>query len=105
MSAFFDALETRSPESREAQLLARLPAQVAYAKSASPFYRRLLGDIDPAAVISRAALARLPVTRKSQLAELQRAEPPFGGLNATPASALARILVSPGPIYDPEGKR
>ena len=105
MSAFFDALETRSAESREADLLARLPAQVAHAKSASAFYRRLLADVDPASVASRAALARLPVTRKSELPELQRAQPPFGGLNATPASGLARILVSQGPIYDPEGKR
>ena len=105
MSAFFDALETRSPESREAELLARLPAQVAHAKSSSTFYRRLLASVDAAAVTSRAALARLPVTRKSELPELQRAEPPFGGLNATPPSGLARILVSQGPIYDPEGKR
>jgi phenylacetate-CoA ligase len=61
--------------------------------------------VDPAAVTSRAALARLPVTRKSSLAQLQKARPPFGGLTATPASGLARIFVSPGPIYDPEGRR
>ena len=103
--AFFDALETRSADAREADLFARLPAQVAHAKSASPFYRRLLADIDPAGIASRAALARLPVTRKSELVELQRAERPFGGLNATAPSSLARILVSQGPIYDPEGKR
>jgi phenylacetate-CoA ligase len=101
----FDALETRSPEAREADLLARLAAQVAHAKSGSSFYRRLLADVDPSQLISRAALARLPVTRKSELSELQRAERPFGGLNATPPSALARILVSQGPIYDPEGRR
>ena len=105
MGAFFDALETRSPEAREADLLARLPAQVAHARSASSFYRKLLGGVDPAEVRSRAALSRLPVTRKSELAELQRAERPFGGLNATPPSELARILVSQGPIYDPEGRR
>jgi phenylacetate-coenzyme A ligase PaaK-like adenylate-forming protein len=103
--AFFDALETRSPEARESDLFARLPGQVAHARSSSPFYRQVLAGIDPAAAASRAGLARLPVTRKSELAELQRTAPPFGGLNATPASGLARILVSPGPIYDPEGRQ
>jgi len=105
VGAHFDALETRSPESRESDLFARLPAQLAHAKSAAPFYHRLLADVDPAQVSSRAALARLPVTRKSELAALQREAAPFGGLNATPASGLARILVSAGPIYDPEGRR
>jgi phenylacetate-CoA ligase len=44
------------------------------------------------------------VTRKSDLHELQHARKPFGGLNATPARGLARIFMSPGPIYDPEGR-
>lgn len=101
----FDALETRSPAARERELMARLPAQVGYARGASAHFARALAGIDPAAVGSRAALARLPVTRKSALMELQRASMPFGGLNATPASGLARIFVSPGPIYDPEGRR
>jgi phenylacetate-CoA ligase len=101
----FDALETRAPAARERELMARLPAQVGYARGASVHFARLLGGVDPAAVGSRAALARLPVTRKSALMEMQKAALPFGGLNATPASGLARIFVSPGPIYDPEGRR
>jgi phenylacetate-CoA ligase len=44
------------------------------------------------------------VTRKSDLATLQKEMPPFGGLNATPVEKLAKIFVSPGPIYDPEGR-
>ncbi len=52
---------------------------------------------------SRAALARLPVTRKSALIELQRQRPPFAGLTASAPGALKRIFASPGPIYDPEG--
>jgi phenylacetate-CoA ligase len=50
-------------------------------------------------------LAQLPVTRKSDLIELQRQEPPFGGFAAVPVSALRRVFVSPGPIYEPEGRR
>ncbi|HRA24281.1 MAG TPA: AMP-binding protein, partial [Usitatibacteraceae bacterium] len=101
----FDALETRAPAARERELMARLPAQVGYARGASTFFARLLGGVDPSAVGSRAALAKLPVTRKAALMEMQRSSMPFGGLNATPPSGLARIFVSPGPIYDPEGRR
>ena len=101
----FDALETRAPAARERELMARLPAQVGYARGASLFFARLLGGVDPAAVGSREALAKLPVTRKAALMEMQRSSLPFGGLNATPPSGLARIFVSPGPIYDPEGRR
>jgi phenylacetate-CoA ligase len=105
VTPFFDALEARDPLEREADLLARLPAQVAHARANAAFYRKVLAHVDPRSITSRAALAALPVTRKSDLVELQKAERPFGGLNATPVSALARIFMSPGPIYDPEGRR
>ena len=100
----YDERETQRPETRERDLFARLPAQVAHAKSNAPFYAELLASIDPRSVNSRGALAGLPVTRKSQLVERQRERRPFGGLNATPAARLARIFMSPGPIYDPEGR-
>ena len=101
----YDALETRDPAERERLLLQRLPGQVAFARTRSAFYEALLADVDPASVATRAALAALPVTRKSELIGLQKSRPPFGGLNATPVSGLARIFMSPGPIYDPEGRR
>ncbi len=105
MAEFFDALETRPAAERENDLFARLPAQLAHAKAKAAFYGKAFADVDAASIASRAALAGLPVTRKSELAELQKAARPFGGLNATPPSGLARIFVSPGPIYDPEGRR
>lgn len=101
---FFDALETRAPGEREAQLMAALPAQVAHAQANAPGFARILAGVDAAAVNSRAALAKLPVTRKSDLGELQKALPPLGGLNATPLQGLAKIFVSPGPLYEPEGR-
>ena len=101
----YDALETRAPEQRERELFARLPGQIALAKAKSAYYAERLRDVDPKAIASREALATLPLTRKSELSALQRARLPFGALNATPASGLARILMSPGPIYDPEGRR
>ncbi len=102
---FFDALETREARERERELLERLPGQIAHAQSKSAYYAKLLAGIDVGAVRTRAALAALPVTRKADLLELQKAMPPFGGLNATPLSGLARIFMSPGPIYEPEGRK
>jgi len=99
----YDTLETRSAAEREAALMAALPAQIAHAKDNAPGFGRILKHIDPALVTSRAALATLPVTRKSDLVELQKLEPPLGGLNATPIDKLAKLYVSPGPIYEPEG--
>jgi phenylacetate-CoA ligase len=104
LSPHYDALETRSAEEREAALMAALPRQLAHAQRHAPGWARILQAVDAAAVASRAALARLPVTRKSDLAELQGALPPLGGLNATPVAKLAKLFVSPGPVYDPEGQ-
>ncbi|WP_153115066.1 phenylacetate--CoA ligase family protein [Rhodocyclus tenuis] len=100
----YDSLETRAPAEREAALLAALPGQVAHAQARSGYFSQRLAGVDAAAVNSRAALAELPVTRKSDLIEQQRTQPPFGGLNATPVAGLARVFASPGPIYDPEGR-
>ena len=102
--AYFDILETRDPALREAQLMDRLPALVAHAKEHAGYFGKLLAKVDPTAVTSREALAALPVTRKGDLIALQRDNPPFGGLNARRPNTLARIFMSPGPIYDPEGQ-
>ncbi len=105
MAEYYDSLETRDPEQREAQLLAQLPRQVAHAKANAAAFAVLLKDVDPAAVASREALARLPVTRKSDLGALQKARPPFGGLAASTYGKMARVFASPGPIYEPEGRQ
>lgn len=98
-----DALETRDPDERERDLMARLPKLVALAKSA-PGWARILDGFDAAGVTSRGALAALPVTRKADLQSLQKDLAPFGGLNTTPVKSLARVYMSPGPIFDPEGR-
>lgn len=98
-----DALETRDPADRERDLMGRLPQLIALAQRA-PGWQRILGGIDPASIDSRAALASLPITRKSDLKTLQKDPMPFGALNTTPLSAMSRIFISPGPIFDPEGR-
>jgi phenylacetate-CoA ligase len=104
MTESYDALETRSPEAREAALLAALPAQIAHAKAKAPHFTRSLAEVEAVAVTSRQALARLPVLRKSDLIDLQQAAPPFAGTTATATAELLRVFASPGPIYDPEGR-
>lgn len=105
MDKYYDALETREPAARETALMAALPGQVAHAKAKAPGFARILHDVDPKAVTSRAALARLPVTRKSDLKALQAGMKPFGGLTTVAPGALGKIFMSPGPIYDPEARR
>ena len=105
IAKFFDDLETRSPEVRERQLFNALADQLASAKKHAPYFAKLLGGIHPHEVTGRAALAKLPVTRKSGLMELQKADPPFGAMTAVPLSQLARVFASPGPIYDPQGDK
>ena len=69
---------------------------------AMPGWAAHLGAIDPAAITTRAALAALPVMRKSDLPALQAAAPPLAGLRpGWPAGG--RVFASPGPIYETEG--
>lgn len=103
MSEYLDALETRNPQSREQALLTRLPQLIAQAQTASG-WATILHGVTAADIRSREALAQLPVTRKSDLKELQKQQLPFGGLNTTPSHQLKRIYMSPGPIFDPQGR-
>src|SRR5215212_2569996 len=68
----YDALETRDPELREREAFAAIRAQIAHAKQHAPAFARVLGDAEPADIVDRASLARVPVTRKSELLELQQ---------------------------------
>ncbi len=101
----YDALEARDPALREAALMAALPGIISAAKERCPAYRDLLAGVRPEQVTGRQALAELPLTRKSELIELQRRNLPFGGFAAVPVSSLRRVFVSPGPIYEPEARR
>jgi phenylacetate-CoA ligase len=109
VSDFFDELETRDPAERERRLFQLLPEQIANAQKNAPGFTKILDGIDSIAVSDRAALAKLPVTRKSELVDRQKEQhkdrDPFGGLTAVPTGQLARIFASPGPIYDPEALR
>ncbi|WP_445216620.1 phenylacetate--CoA ligase family protein [Bradyrhizobium sp. Pa8] len=104
MTAHYDARETREPAVREAELFSRLP-DVLRGAMAAPAYAERLRGIDPAAVTSRAALAGLPVLRKSELPALHKASAPFGGFVPAAPGSFARLFTSPGPIFEPEGRQ
>jgi phenylacetate-CoA ligase len=101
MTDHYDALETRDPASREADQFARLTDVLGRAMAA-PAYAERLNGINPASITSRAALAHLPVLRKSELPALHKAAPPFGGFVAGPLGSFGRLFTSPGPIFEPE---
>ena len=111
MTEFYDALETRSPDTREAAHMAALPHQVAHAQQHAPAFAQILAGVDAARITSRAALATLPITRKSELHTRQQAARaaglgPFGGFATQGWGAgMPRVFASPGPIYEPEGAR
>ncbi|QDF39266.1 AMP-binding protein [Bradyrhizobium symbiodeficiens] len=104
MTAHYDARETREQAAREADLFSRLP-EVLRAAMAAPAYAERLRGIDPAVVTSRAALAGLPVLRKSELPALHKTSAPFGGFVAAAPGSFARLFTSPGPIFEPEGRQ
>src|SRR5215475_5532824 len=103
MPEYYDALETRDAAVREREQFARLSATIACAMSAPGWLKHLAG-VDPKSVTSRAALAKLPVLHKSDISALQKQNPPFGGLNVTAPGKVRRLLMSPGPIFEPEGE-
>src|SRR5579885_3065359 len=99
----YDDLETRDSSAREGAQFALLPDVVARAMTAPGWARHLKG-VDPKSITSRAALAKLPVLSKADLAALQKAAPPFGGFNVTPPGKARRLQMSPGPIFEPQGQ-
>ncbi|HEV8689642.1 MAG TPA: AMP-binding protein [Ideonella sp.] len=114
--AFYDSLETRPPERREASLMAALPSAVAHAQARTDAFAEILQGVQPGSVTSRDALAKLPVVRKGELLARQQREranaarhEPFGGFSAIGWRGLSRpqgarrVFQSPGPIYEPEG--
>jgi phenylacetate-CoA ligase len=100
---YYDELEVRSSAARQAAEAHDLARQIAHAKANALYYRELLSNVEPAAITTREALAQLPVTRKSDLKDIQTRHKPFGGLNGRDIGKVAHIYQSPGPIYEPDG--
>lgn len=96
-------LEYIDPQARRQYLDGKVAAIVAHAFERAPAFARRMADagLTPADIGGVDDLARLPLLRKSDLVELQKKAPPFGGLSHLTTAGLRRVYVSPGPIYEP----
>ena len=109
MTQHYDALETRTHQARESAWMQALPLQIAQAQAHAPAFASSLAGVQASEVNSLAALARLPVVRKQELLDLQKASRAgggdvFGGFSALRFGAhMPRVFASPGLIYEPEG--
>ncbi|MCC7348638.1 MAG: AMP-binding protein [Variibacter sp.] len=102
MTEHYDTLETRASALREQEQSGQLAAAVRQALTA-PGWAKHLAGADPRAIDGRAALAKLPVLRKSELLRLQKEAPPFGGFAVIAPGRALRLMMSPGPIFEPQG--
>lgn len=100
---FYDELEVRDPAQREAALFAALSGCIKNAQDKAPYYRTLLTGVAASEITDRTALAGLPVTRKSELVNIQSEGDPLGGMTTVSPGQMLRIFQSPGPTYDTEG--
>ena len=105
MTMYYDPLETRTVEERTASLTRDVLAHIAHAKTHSPAFAEILGNVDINDLATLEDIAALPLTRKSELMERQRQAPPFGGLAALTGEPLTQIFTSPGPIFEPQTAR
>jgi phenylacetate-CoA ligase len=100
---FFDELEVMPLEVRKKYLRQRLRQAVNHAYRNAPATRELFDKVgvSPAQIRNVKDLEKLPIVRKTDLIELQRAKPPYGGFLAIPTEDVDRVFISPGPIYEP----
>ncbi len=101
MSEYYDSLETRNADERAAAQFDALRAQIEHVKQHTDTYAATLADVDPASITDAEAFSLLPLTRKSELVELQQAKRPFGGYTASDVGLYSHVFASPGPIYEP----
>src|SRR5512136_1895335 len=99
---YFDELETMTPEARQKYQDDNLYQTIGRAYRNSPFARSVLdkAGVRPFSIRTVRDLELLPVSRKNDLIEAQKANPPFGGLLSMPAADIERVFISPGPIYE-----
>jgi phenylacetate-CoA ligase len=102
--AHLDNLERRAPEARTLAECNLLQGLVTRAMAKAPGWAAHLQGIDATVIDTREALAALPVLRKSALKDLQSQMPPFGGFATDAPGAMGRIMMSPGPLFEPEGR-
>jgi phenylacetate-CoA ligase len=100
---FFDELEIMPVAEREEYLNQRLSNTIDHAYRHAPVVRQVLdkAGVSPTQIRTIKDLEKLPIIRKTDLIEMQRTNPPYGGFLAIPPEDVDRVFISPGPLYEP----
>ncbi len=100
---FFDELETMTPSAREKYLNQKLAETLDRSYRQAPAVKEILDGVgfSPDRIRTVKDLEKIPILRKTDLLELQKKYPPYGGLLTIPPEDIERVFISPGPIYEP----
>ena len=103
MGFFKKNLETMPHKKRLEYLNQKLRGIIQYAFKNSVAFKNKMDSVGlkPRDIQTIKDLEKIPITKKADLVELQKRNPPFGGFEAVPIETLRRIYVSPGPILEP----
>jgi len=96
-------LETMPRKKRLDYLNQKLRGIVQYAYKNSIAFKNKIESVGlkPKDIQTIKDLEKIPITKKADLVELQKKNPPFGGFEGVPINELKRIFISPGPIFEP----
>ena len=99
---YFDELETMTSGARLYYQQKALSDTVTRAYSKSVAAREILdrAGLKPQDIRTTSDLDKLPITRKNDLIDLEK-KWLFGGFLTIPVEDVARVFISPGPIYEP----
>jgi phenylacetate-CoA ligase len=99
-------LETMPRSQRRDYLDRKLRGIIQHAYRHATGFKRILDSAGrtPRDIKTIKDLEKIPITKKADLVELQKKNPPFGGFEGVPLHHLRRIFVSPGPINEPGEK-
>jgi phenylacetate-CoA ligase len=99
---YYDKLETMSPARRQQYLNRKLHEQAVYAYSHSPAVKTSFdkAGVKPGEIKTTKDLEKLPIIRKTDLLEMQKADLPYGGVMGMLIENIERVFISPGPIYE-----
>ncbi len=99
---YFDELETMLPGVREEYLNRKLRRAVSNAYRNAPAARKIFdrAGVQPSRIKTVKDLEKLPVTRKTDLIEMQKSDLPYGGVQTVSIEDVERVFISPGPVYE-----
>jgi len=104
LGTFFDELEIMPPREREKYFTQKLAESINYGYQNAPLVREIFdrAGVSPSDIKTAKDLEKIPITRKTDLIELQRLKPPYGGFLTISPEDIGEIFISPGPIYEPQ---